>query len=237
MGAVGGLEGLLERIEDTVVLIAHVRDIDAALVGQQLRQRDHLVHVGGRVRLVVQAGAEADRARIQPLGQAVPHGVDFPGRGFLPDVVHAGEAQRAVADEIGDVGARLRGGDGLDIVRHALEAEVFEATQQVEGRRRRLHPAEGNRRKAYAAVPGDHGRHALTDLGDHVGADKDRVVVVGVGVDEARRDNAAGGVDLARAARVPDSTGFRDGANPVAPERHIGAPPWRARAVDHLAVA
>ena len=55
---------------------------------------------------------------------------------------------------------------------------------------------EGHRREGDAAIAGDHGGHALADLRQHVGRVEHDAVVMGVGVDEARRERLAAEVEL-----------------------------------------
>src|SRR5439155_25881692 len=72
-------EGLLERIDDAVALVAHVRAVDAFPRRERAAHLDHLLGRRGARRLVVQAGREADRARGERLVHHVSHRGYFTG--------------------------------------------------------------------------------------------------------------------------------------------------------------
>ena len=133
-----------------------------------------------------------------------------------------------------DQEAGIGGGRSLvqrrHIVGEARVAEVGGRAEQVE--RRRYGSAGRERREAYPAVAGDHRGDTLAGLGRHVRVHQQQVVVVGVGVDEARRDDAPGGVDGARGLCACQIT---DGGDAVGRDGDIGALARRARAVDHRA--
>jgi hypothetical protein len=65
-------------------------------------------------------------------------------------------------------------------------------------------------RQADAAVAHDDGRHTLADLGQHVRRAQHDLVVVGVHVDEAGRDDLPGDVDRLGTARVETRADFGD---------------------------
>ena len=152
-------------------------------------------------RRIERAGREADRAGIERFHQQRLHRRDLLGRGLAVEVRHGRGAQGRMADQRGDVVAA-----GLASKRAATqEAKVSwrspsGAVDQVE-RHRQLHAAH-QRRGADAAVAGDHRRHALRDLEVHVRLRQQRLIVVGVRVDEAGGDDQAGGIDV-RAAFAP----------------------------------
>ena len=229
-GAAADLEGLLHRLLDAVVLVAHVGDVEAAGGASDLRHRCHLV--GGRrlVGAVDEPGAEAEGAGRHPLGESFAHGVDLAGRRRAIHVVHGVEAKRRMADQQTGIGGRRRLVERRHVVGKARIAKVGGRAQQVERRRHRA--AGSERRKADPAVAGDHRGDALAGLGRHVGIDQQQVVVVGVGVDEAGRDDALGRVDGARCLRPRQIT---NGSDTVARDRDIGAHTGCAGAVDHRA--
>ena len=90
------------------------------------------------------------------------------------------------------------------------------------------------RRQADAAVADDDGGDALADLRQHVRRREDDLIVVGVHVDESRRDDPAADVEhvgtFGRQIRAD-----RDDA--LAFDAHVGAEARRAAAVDDGAAA
>ena len=227
-GAAADLEGFLHRLLDAVVLVAHVGDVEAAGGARHLGHRRHLVGARRLVGAVDEPGAEAQGPGLHPLGEAVPHGVDLAGRRRAVHVVHGVQAERRMADEEPGIGGRWGRVEGCDVAGEAGIAEVGRPAEQVERRRHRAPRPE--RREAHPAVAGDHRGDALAGLGRHVAVDQQQVVVVGVGVDEARRDDAPGGVDGPRGLRAGE---VADGSDAIARNGDIGPRPRRARAVDH----
>jgi hypothetical protein len=78
------------------------------------------------------------------------------------------------------------------------------------------------RRQADAAVAGDHGGNALQQLRVPRGVLQQQAVVVRVAVDEAGRDDQAGGIDAAVRGGARE---LSDGGDAAARHAHIGAPP------------
>ena len=190
-------------------------------------------------------GREAERTVLERGVQRRLHGVDVRvGRGAADrPVAHDEAAQRRVADEEAGVDrdtaveaaepiaerapvprqAVLQGGE-----RHALDPRHHPA--DVVGAVR----PEGCQREA--AVPAEHGGHAVQRGGAGVGVPEQLGVVVGVQVDEAGRDQQAAGVDdrvgLGRRAVVR-----RDGDHAVALDEDVGPDGRRTGAVDHRPAA
>jgi hypothetical protein len=105
------------------------------------------------------------------------------------------------------------------------------SAQQVQGRR---HARAHQRRQADAAIADDDGGDALADLRQHVRCRQDDLIVVGVHVDESRRNDPAGGVDDDRAV-LRQVRADRDDA--LALDAHVGFEARRAAAVDDGAAA
>jgi hypothetical protein len=86
-----------------------------------------------------------------------------------------------------------------------------------------------HRREPHAAVAGDHGGDAVVGRRLQPVVPRRLAVVVGVDVDETRRDECAGRVDLA----TPAAVDLADLDDAIAADRHVGGALWRARTVDH----
>ena len=138
-------------------------------------------------------------------------------------------AQRLVADQEQAVDRGRAGVQRLQIGAEGRETVVACAAQKVHRRGRVSARREGCERDA--AIAGDHGRHPLARLGGHV-AVEERAVVMGVDVDEARRDDEAAGVDLPLPGCVAQHADLRDAP---AVHRHIVLARRRAGAVDDAA--
>jgi hypothetical protein len=140
-----------------------------------------------------------------------------------------------VADEKGGVGRRRRLAQRADVLGESREAEPAAlVVEQIERRRDRPPGAAGHRRERNAAIAGDDRGDALADLGRHLRRRQHQPVVVGVRIDETRRDDLARGVDL-EAPRAPSS--LADAHDTVALHRDVRGKARRARAVDDGAVA
>jgi hypothetical protein len=149
------------------------------------------------------------------------------------EVGHGIQPQGRVADQAGGVGRRRGRLQRIQIAGHVGEAEIGGLAQQVERRRRRP-GAQAERRQADAAVSNHHRGDALAHLGGHRRVAHERPVVMGVHVDEARRDDTAAGVQLGLAhGRVQSA----NGNDAIAGHRHVGGKARPAAAIDHGATA
>jgi len=108
---------------------------------------------------------------------------------------------------------------------------LVRAAEQVQ---RRRHAVSNQRRQADSAIADDDGRDALADLGQHVRRRQHDLVIVGVDVDESRRDDPAAGIDHDGAACRQVGTD-RDDA--LALDAHVGSEARCAGAVDDGAAA
>ena len=210
-----------------VELVAQVRGVDAPGRRGDLREAHHLPRVRGQGIGVGQARAQADGAAGHAAFQVLLHGEALARRGDAGQVADVADPQRRVTGQGRDVHRGPGGPDGVDVLGEVFEGEVIPAAQEVE---RLGRPAvQANRRGADAAVAHHHRRDALADLRQAVGGSEDRVVVVGVHVDEPRGQRAAGevvGLVRGGAAQVAD------GGDTVAPHADVGHAGCGARAVE-----
>ena len=213
------------------------------LVGGGVRSR-HRASVGHAVQERA-AGREAERTGCHRLLEKRRHGVDVVGLRRLrveTTLAHHVGAQRAVADEPAGVGSLRhpveRGVElavRLPVPRQAAEDripwDVLDALHHLGEVGAILWPA---RRERDAAVPEYDARDAVpaTRRGDRV--PRQLGVEVGVDVDEAGRDDRAGGVDVAPARLVDRRL---DGRDAIARDRDVAAVWRRAGAVDDDASA
>ena len=189
---------------------------------------DHFLRAGGARRRVGQPGGHADGAGLQRLFHPRAHDGDLGRRSLAFQVRHRGHAQRDVAQQHGAVGRRRLLAQGLQIIAVAFVAEpAAVAVQQVQ----RRHHARRARRQRDAAVAGDHGGDALADLRRHGAVGQHGAVVMGMGVDEARRQHQAARVDLGAPARAGQVAHADDAA---VIDGHVALETRRARAVDDL---
>src|SRR5688572_29528672 len=86
------------------------------------------------------------------------------------------------------------------------------------------------RERGEAAIADDLGGDALPYLGGRIGVPEDRDLGMSMRVDEAGRDDLAGGVDALRGRSAFQVADFCDG---VAGDRDVRASRRRARAVHH----
>ncbi len=168
----------------------------------------HLGRILGGRRFVAGAGVAHHVAPHRPVGD-LGADVHRPAAG-LEHVEELGEALPAPGDALGQRCA----GDVLDAL-HQLDQPLL--------------LAGSHRRKAHPAVAGDHGGHPVGGGGFQLGVPGGLAVVVRVDVDEAGRDQAAGGVDRLGGLTVERLADRHDDA---VLDRNVGAPRRRTRAVD-----
>ena len=121
----------------------------------------------------------------------------------------------------------------VGVFAEAAEHPPAFVAEQVERRDRAA--CHAGRAEADAAVADDHGGHALAHLAQHAGgAAEHGAVVVGVGVDEAGSQRAAGGEHLAVCGGAAEVADVHDA---VSGHADIGAVAGGAGAVEHGSVA
>ena len=228
-GGAGNLDGFGNGFEERAAFTAHVGGVDAAVArnhaGKGFDFVGLRVHGGG----IDEAGAEAHAALGEGVGQQLRHAGNFFGaRGARLDA-HDGGADGAVADEHGGVDGGALGGQQGAVVRHALPLAGVGLLQPVGG-----HGIAGPaRRGAGTAVAGDFRGDALLDFRGGAGFNQQIGVGVGVDINEAGRNDAAGGVIF-----VGSGGGqLADGRDAVAAQGDIGAHELAAAAVGHEAAA
>ena len=212
-----GVRSLVQRFDDGLHLAAQVRGVDAAVAGHHLRQRQHFRGRRGKSGFVEQARRQADGPVVQTLVQQRGHTRQLFGAGRTVEPAHRRHTQRGVADQCSDVDRRARGRQRSPVVGHAGVAERLRA-EQVQ---RRWRGIGEQRRQRDAAVAGDHRRHALRDLGQHLRLLQQHSVVVGVHVDEARCHNQAAAVEHLGVARAAAKAGA-DGFDAVTDHQQVG---------------
>ena len=114
------LDGLADRIEQPVALVAHVGCIQAARAGHFAGEFDDLVRLRPATRLVDEPGRQADEAGIEAFVERVLHRPHLVAGGFAPRAAHRCQPQRAVADEGGDVDRRRSALEQVEVARVAL---------------------------------------------------------------------------------------------------------------------
>ena len=230
------LRALLVRRADR----APRRHLDHAAVerAERLRQREQLVRVGDPARRRGPVAEEVrGRKRRRPADGTGFHRV-ADERGHAPALLgrrgtldsraaHRPEADRRMADERRDVDARAG-----SLERGEIAGEILPCPANAHAQRLDRHPLDEEEqlhkrlavrgpagRDRESAVPGDDGRHAVPGRRGGERVPEELAVVVGVEVDEARREDEAGTVDLGRPAlRHPT-----DGDDPVAHDREVTA--------------
>ena len=200
------------------------------MLGRHPGQRDHLAGGGGGIRRIEEARREPDRAGAHALVEPLRHGIDLGGARRAADILHGADPQRRVADQERRVGGGWGRAELVDEARDRVEAIMFAPAQKVERRRRGA--LQGERREAHTAIADHDGGDALARLGRHVGPAQQQIVVMGVGIDEARRDHLAPRVDRGSALPVRKRAKRH---NPLALDRDVGLPSRCSRAVDHRA--
>ena len=207
-GLLADADRLVDRLDHQRGLVAQVGDVDAAVLRRHPRQLDHLLGGGEAAGHIEQAGGDAERPLFHGLGDHGLHPLEF-GRGRVAvlDADHL-RAHRALADENRPVRADAQFLDFAVVVGDGPGGGAVVALGQ----------------RGYAlqqrAVGGGHIEDALQG--------------VGVGVDEARGDYQAAGVDPGFRAGIGQ---VADGGDAVAANADIGLEPGVAAAVDDAASA
>ena len=201
-GLLPDADRLAHRVEQPLGLVAHVRDVDAAVPGRHLGERDDLLDRREAAGHVEEARRQAERARLHRLGHERAHAVELVARRLA--VLHAQHlaAYRALAREDRPVRADAGGGNLLEV------------------------RADGPRRAAVVAF--GEGRDPLQQVvvgGRHV---EDAAHRVGVRVDEAGRDDQPRRIHHAiRRRHRRDRRRARCGRR--APRRRLGSTDCRSR--------
>ena len=199
---------LAHAVEHAERLVAHVRDVNAAVPARDLRQLDHFFDRRERARHVEQPGAHAERAGLHAVLDEAAHLVELGGRRPPVRAAEHRLAHRSLPDERPDVDRFLR------------RVELVEKRPE--------------RHRRSAVGPFDQRRDALPDVIVRGRQLEDVLARVVVDVDEPGRHDLAVRVDHAR-RRLCNRR--RDARDRVAAHRDVGAIPRAAGAVDDAAVA
>ncbi len=137
-----------------------------------------------------------------------------------------------MADQASRIQRRWMRVERVEIIGKAREAVVALIADQIERRRRRA--IEGQRRERDAAVAGHDRGDALADFRAHIGGDEQRAIVMGVDIDESRRDDKPFRIEFAPAAASRQPSHCSDA---LAVDCDVGAEARGAAAVDHASAA
>ena len=95
----GDVDQFVQRLEQLVALAAHVRDVHAAILSDDLRQRDELGCLGVERRGVDQRSAESESAVLHRLPAERPHPFELARRRCAVCVADFVNPQRCRPDE------------------------------------------------------------------------------------------------------------------------------------------
>ena len=210
---------LVDRVEQAVVLVAHVGVVREAARGERAAKGDELLERREGAGGVLETARRTERAVPQRLLDESDHAREFAGRRRAVIVADDEAADAAEADHGADVGA---GREGVDAVEELADRDVSRGP-------RALH------RCARRAVSADHvgGDPLPHEALDHrIG--EEGAVAMRVNVDEPGRDDQTATVDHAHGAHG-DARG--DGGDSVAGDREVGLEARPARSVDDRAAA
>ncbi len=99
---------LVDAVENAGSLIPHVRDVDAAEPGSDLRQFNDLIGLGERARHVEESRAQAEAAVLHPFLDERPHLLQLVRRGLSIDLADDARADGPLADERTDIDGLLQ---------------------------------------------------------------------------------------------------------------------------------
>ena len=206
--------------------------VDRAVVGEDARDLDHLLARRRVRRRIEQPRAQPRRTRVQRLLEPAAHDGDLACGGGAVEAVHRAEAQGRVPDLGENVDRRRVGIERGEIVGEAREVMLGAVADQVGWGRRHAPGREGC--EADTAIAGDHRGHPLARLARHQRVAEHPAVVVGVDVDETRRQRQAARRDLGCARRGADRA---DGNDAVVAHRNVALARRRAGALDQPCAA
>ena len=225
-------ERLVHGLQYRFEFAAQVGGVDGAESCQLFGQLHDFVR-GRRKRAgICQARGQSQRTGLQALAQLFAHRGNFAGRGGAIQIVEMVAAQCGVAHQRGDVQRRVRRFDRRAVIAERRINKGGAAAQQVH-RVRRI-AAQTHRRSTDAAVADDHRGHPLAELGQHLRLADHHGVVMGVHVDETRRQHATGGVDLLGGAGVVQ---VADALDATVQYRQVGGVAGAVAAIDDQRVA
>ena len=154
-------------LQRALPVVAVVRRVVAAVLADDLEQRDDLVVVGVHPRRVGQAGREADRALLERLGQQPLHVRELVGGGRAVVGAHRDHPDRPVRREVGGVDRDPVGVEPVEVLADRPPAPVEAGRILVPGGElpaQLLEHLVGDRRVAEAVLADHVERHALLHL-------------------------------------------------------------------------
>jgi len=226
------LQGLLQGLDHLVALVAHVSDVERAVILQHRGNLDQFLRRRGAGRRIEGAGRKPERAVAKRHVELAAHGSDLAGVGGAIQVVHNVDAQGAVADQAGGVHGGGLGREVRVVLGEAGEAWTAGVDDGAQ-RRRQFLGRGGQGCDGKAAVAVDDTGDALADRAGHLRFGQQRLVIMGVWVDEARRQDLSRAVDGLAGAVVAEVAHLDDA---VVTDREVSGDARRAAAVDDLRV-
>ena len=223
-------QSFVDRGQNGIALVAHVRGVDAAEFRRLGGQRDQLLGLGVGSGRVLERSRDADGAVAHRLPDQFLHLIELCRRRLLVVVAQHHAPDLGGADVAGQIDAHallfqtgevlLKGAPvGRDVI--VIVARAVGLDDGVIQRR------DGT------AFAGDLGGDALIDLRGQARIDQDGQLRLAQHVDEAGSDDHAVGVDGARALRVAQ---IADGGDLAVANADVARVPGRAGAVDDVAV-
>ena len=191
-GRLRKLDHLIDRLENPVALRTHVRRVVPALRRGDLRELGDLLRRRVLPRLVDESRGESPTTLVKRLLEETRHFLQLRRRGHRRPVTDNRGAQRVMADELDGVDRGLRRGKDLAVFGERMPGETVAEDRGPVGRETRLAISW---RDGSAALSVQLRRDTLRDLRGGVRLDHEIGVRMRMRVDEAGRDDEAGGVD------------------------------------------
>ncbi|MNO94793.1 hypothetical protein D3C76_864220 [compost metagenome] len=226
------LERLVHGLQHRFEFAAQMGGVDRPERGQFFGQLHHFIGGCREGAGIGKAGGQAQGTGLETFAQLLAHRGNFIGRSGAKQVVEVVAAQRGVAHQRGDVERGVRRLDRRAVIAERRINKGRRAAEQVH--RVRWIAAQAHRRRADPAIADDHRGHALAELGQHLRLTDHHRVVVGVHIDEAGRQHAAGGVDLIAGTGILQ---VADALDAPVQERHVGQVARTVAAVDDQGIA
>lgn len=124
-------------------------------------------------------------------------------------------------------------GKGLEVPGNPIQDREVDLFDPGEDLLHGFSAARVGRRQAEAAVAANHGSDAVEAGGGGEGIEGDLGIVVGMRIDEARRDDASLGLEYAARLRSGNAADVRD---PAVCDGDVRDAPGRPRSIDHDSV-
>ena len=215
------LQGLRDRRQHLVRLVADVRGVQRAGPGERLPHRHDLFGSRPLTRRVRKPCRHPPRTRVERLAQPVAHAFDLAGRRPPVGHAHRHRPQRRVADERQAIDGRPSGIEDVEILveRCPAPAQVGSGAQLVVDQL--LAPVRGRRERGrrIPAVADELGGDSLHHLVGRIRKRRKREVRMRMEVDETRCEREAARIE--DAAAVGSRERRADGRDPPRRHQHI----------------